>query len=132
MDSLCEKSTLKSLHQTLEKLPDGFKNTYDHVLARIDRQPEEKRQLAYQVLSWVSYAFRPLSLIELQYAVATHEDMTEISEDDLHDEVFILSVCGGLVIMIEESKQVALVRKYIMIYICDVSNRSRLHNTGIS
>ena len=131
-DSLCEKSTLKSLRQTLTKLPDGFKGTYDNALARIDKQSEEHRKLAYQVLSWISYAFRPLSLVELQYAVAIQEDMTEMDEEDLSDEKFLLSVCGGLVVL-TESQQVALVRKYIMyyLYIYPFTNRSRLRNTGI-
>jgi len=50
-DSLCAKSTLRSLRQTLDKLPDSFKDTYDNALARIDRQSEEQRKLAYQVFS---------------------------------------------------------------------------------
>ena len=95
-DSLCAKSTLRSLRQTLDKLPDSFKDTYDNALARIDRQSEEQRKLAYRVFSWMSYAFRPLSLVELQYAVAI-EDMTEMDEEDLNDERFLLSVCGGFV-----------------------------------
>jgi hypothetical protein len=101
----------------LAKLPDGFKDTYDNALARIDKQSEEQRNLAYQVLSWISYAFRPLSLVELQYAVAIHEDMTEMDEEDLNDEKFLLSVCGGLVVLTEECKHVALVRKYIVLHL---------------
>jgi hypothetical protein len=134
MDSLCEKSTLKSLCQTLAKLPDGFKDTYDNALARIDKQSEEQRKLAYRVLSWISYAFHPLSLVELQHAVAIQQDMTEMDEEDLNDEIFLLSVCGGLVVLTEESKKVALVRKYIVLYLLVYSftNRNRLHNTGIS
>jgi hypothetical protein len=117
MDSLCGKSTLRSLYQTLEKLPDGFKETYDNALARIDKQSEEQRTLAYQVLSWISYTFRPMCLVELQYAVAIDKDMTAISEDDLHDDEFLLSLCGGLVVIMEKHKQVALVRKCITLYI---------------
>jgi hypothetical protein len=97
MDSLCGKSTLRSLCQTLKKVPDGFKETYYNALARIDKQPEEQRKLAYQVLSWISYTFRPMSLVELQYE-------------------FLLSVCGGLVVIMEEHKQVTLVHKCITIY----------------
>jgi hypothetical protein len=117
MDNLNGQSTLKSLGQTLEKLPDGFKDTYDNALARIDMQSEKCRNLAYQVLSWVSHAFRPLLFAELQYAVAIHKDMTRMDEEDLNDENFLLSVCGGLVIMTQELKQVALVRKYIIVQI---------------
>jgi hypothetical protein len=116
MDSLCGKSTLRSLCQTLEKLPDGFKETYDNALARIYKQSEEQRTLVYQVLSWISYAFRPMSHVELQYAMAISKDMAEIDEDDLHDDEFLLSVCGGLVIIMEKHKQVALVCKCTTLY----------------
>jgi hypothetical protein len=111
MDNLTKKSNLKSLHQALEDLPSGFKATYDRTLARINEQTLEHRNLAYRVLSWISYAFRPLVLSELQYAVAIQEDMTKMDEEDLDDESFLLSVCGGLVVITEESKHVALVRK---------------------
>jgi hypothetical protein len=75
------------------------------------------RNLAYQVLSWIFYAFHPLLLVELQYAVAIHKDMIEMDDEDLDDEEFLLSVCGGLVVLTKESKQVALVRKCIMLYL---------------
>jgi hypothetical protein len=111
MENLTQKSSLRSLREALEKLPNSFGATYDATLARINDQSPEHRNLAYHVLSWVSYAFRPLSLIELQYAVAIHEDMGEMDEEDLNDGEFLLSVCGGLVNIAERSTQVALVRK---------------------
>jgi hypothetical protein len=52
-----------------------------------------------------------LLLSELQYAVAVQENMTKMDEEDIDDENFLLSVCGGLVILTEESKQVILVCK---------------------
>jgi ankyrin repeat domain-containing protein 50 len=111
MDNLTKKSNLKSLRQALEDLPSGFQATYDITLARINEQSLEHRNLAYHVLSWISHAFRPLLFIELQYAVAIQRDMAEMDEEDLDDEHFLLSVCGGLVIITEEFKQVTLVRK---------------------
>jgi hypothetical protein len=99
------------LQEALNKLPNGFTATYDATLARINEQSLKHRNLAYHVLSWLSYAFRPLSLAELQYAVAIQENMTTMDEEDLHDGEFLLSVCGGLVNLAEKSKQVALARK---------------------
>jgi hypothetical protein len=54
----------------------------------------------------MSYAFRPLSLIELQYALAVREDMINMDEDDLDDEKYLISVCAGLVTVSEGSRQV--------------------------
>jgi len=34
-------------------------------MTRIEGQNPEDRELAEKVLSWISYAFRPLSIIEL-------------------------------------------------------------------
>lgn len=67
--------------------------------------------MAYRVLSWISYEFRPMSLIELQYALAVREDMTNIDKDDLDDEEFLISICAGLVTVSGESRQVGLVRE---------------------
>lgn len=112
MDNLTKMSTLKSLRKALENLPNGFEATYDITMARIDEQSPEHRKLAYQVLSWISYAFRPLLLIELQYAIAVQQDMTDLDQEEINDGQFLLSLCGGLVIINHESEQVALVREY--------------------
>lgn len=111
MDSLADKSNRNAIRRAINELPDGFDGTYRDAMERIDRQSTNRRVMAYRVLSWISHAFRPLSLVELQYALAVKEDTTELNEDDLDDEEFLTSVCAGLVIVSGESRLVGLVRK---------------------
>ena len=111
MDRLADESNRKAILKALETLPEGFEGTYDDALERINQQHPKRKDLAYRVLSWLFYAFRPLSLVELQYAVAVKEDMSEMDEDDLDDEEYLISVCAGLVTVSEGSHRVGLVRE---------------------
>ena len=111
MDSLAVESNRNGILKALETLPEGFEGTYDNALERINQQHTRHKDLAYRVLSWLFYAFRPLSLVELQCALAVKEDMSEMDEDDLDDEEFLISVCVGLVTVSEGSRQVGLVRE---------------------
>ena len=111
MDSLADESNRNGILSALQKLPEGFDGAYNDALERINRQSKKRRYMAYRVLSWISYAFRPLSLIELQYALAIQEGMTKMDDNDLDDEEFLISICVGLVTVSRESHQVGLVRE---------------------
>jgi hypothetical protein len=110
MDSLKSKSKRKEVRETLKHLPQELDDTYKEAMERIEMQCEDDRKLAERVLSWIVYAFRPLSLQELRYALATMPGMTEVEDDDLDDQDVLISVCAGLVIVDEESDIVRLVR----------------------
>jgi hypothetical protein len=110
MDSLKSKSKRKAVRETLKRLPQELNDTYKEAMERIEMQCEDDRKLAERVLSWIVYAFRPLSLQELRYALATVPGMTEVEDDDLDDLDVLISVCAGLVIVDEESGIVRLVR----------------------
>ena len=111
MDSLADESSRNAILRALERLPEGFEGTYDDAMERINQQSPKRKHMAYRLLSWISYAFRPLSLLELRYALAVREGMTKMDEDDLDDEEFLISVCAGLVTVSEGSLQVGLVRE---------------------
>ena len=68
MDSLVHKPSRWAVHNALETLPTEVNNTYDEVIARIRAQSSDDRELAENVLSWIAYARRPISLQELQHA----------------------------------------------------------------
>jgi hypothetical protein len=110
MDSLKSKSKRREVRKALESLPQMLDDTYKEAMERIEAQCGDDRNLAERVLSWITYAFRPLSLQELRYALGTMRGMTEVTDDDLDDQDVLISVCGGLVIVDEESSIVRLVR----------------------
>jgi hypothetical protein len=111
MDSLVSKTNLQAVRDTLAKLPAGVNDTYDEAMERIRRQDEDDRTLAERVLSWITYARRPLSQEELQHALAVTPEMTDMDSEALVDEVILIDVCAGLVAIDENRSIIRLVRK---------------------
>ena len=104
------KNNRKAIRDALNHLPKGLDGTYAEAMTRIEGQNPEDSELAKKVLSWISYAFRPLSITELQHALAVETGHAEIDLDALPDEEILISVCAGLVILDKESNTVRLVR----------------------
>ena len=111
MDSLLSKHTVTAVRTTLRILPSGVDETYDEAMERIDRQMTEDSELAKRILSWVSYACRPLTVVELQHALAVAPGATKIDPENIIHEDILTSVCAGLVVIDEERRRVRLVRK---------------------
>jgi hypothetical protein len=111
MDSLAITINRQHARAALANLPKDVNVTYDQTMKRIEGQFEGDRELAERVLCWITYAQRPLSLQELQHAVAISPEMSEMNPDAIVNETILTSVCGGLVVVDKESNIVRLVRK---------------------
>src|SRR5271155_4562725 len=111
MDSLVGKLNARQVRAALENLPEGMDGTYDEAMERVERQDDSRTQLAKQVLSWITYAVRPLSVKELQHALAVMPDTTKLDPDDITDDEILTSICAGLVVIDEERNIIGLVRK---------------------
>ena len=110
MDSLVEKLSAAQVRKTLETLPTGVDDTYNEAMVRIEQQDEERKQLSNCVFSWIVHAFRPLSVRELQHALAVEFGTSEIDPEALIDEDILTSVCAGLVVIDKTQHVVRLVR----------------------
>ena len=108
MDSLCTKMTRKALQLSLEELPKTLHATYDDALDRINKQNEDEKLLAQRILSWISYAFRPLNVMELRHALAVTPGEDAFDPFNMPDEEDLTSVCAGLIFIEEGSKIVRL------------------------
>ena len=104
------KLSTAQVRKALENLPQGVDDTYDEAMERIERQDEDRKRLSQGVFSWVTHAFRPLSVRELQHALAVKCNMTDIDPEAIIDEEILTSVCAGLVIVDETQSIVRLVR----------------------
>ena len=111
MDSLVSKPSLLAVRNALKMLPTQVNATYDEVMVRIRAQNPDDRELADRVLSWIVYARRPLSLQELQHAIAVTPDMLDMDPEALVDELVLIDVCAGLVVIDERGSIIRLVRK---------------------
>ncbi|MCJ1378973.1 hypothetical protein MMC17_002072 [Xylographa soralifera] len=109
MDSLVNKSNRKAIYAALGHLPREIDGTYDDAMARIRAQNHDDKELGEKVLLWISFALRPLSIIELQHALALDEASTKTDLDALPDEEIVVSVCAGLIMVDSESGIVRLI-----------------------
>lgn len=106
MESLIKKLTPRDVRATLASLPKELGGTYDQAMQRIKSQDEEEAPLAPTLLSWIIFALRPLTMTELQHALAVQLGDHDLDREGLPDGESVLSVCAGLVIVEEESELV--------------------------
>ncbi|KAJ7107888.1 ankyrin repeat-containing domain protein [Mycena epipterygia] len=123
IDSLTTKNTVKAVREALHQLPMDLRHTYDEAMERIDHQGEDDKQLAYLTLMWVVNAKRPLSVGELQEALAIEPDTTALDPDNVLDISIILSVCAGLVTVDEEASVIRLIHYTTQDYLDSIQSQ---------
>lgn len=107
--SLARKQNRREIYKALQTIPKDLNGIYDDAMQRIYAQDEDSSRLAIKVLSWVSCALRPLTVLELQHALARDSFGIGVTDSDIIDEGLFISVCAGLVIIDNESHIVRLV-----------------------
>ncbi|KAJ7600134.1 hypothetical protein C8J56DRAFT_846701, partial [Mycena floridula] len=100
LDSLSRQTNVKALRKALEGLPEVIWRSYDNAMLRIHAQEETDCKLAYHIFYWLSCSKRPLTVLELQHAVAVSLDleMTDMEPDAIVDIQTLTDVCAGLII----------------------------------
>lgn len=101
--------SVRHVRNKLQTLPTTLSDTYDEAMQRIQNQEPDRKEVALKTLAWVSYAFRSLSLRELQHAVAIKPGDTYLDEELVMDGSSITALCAGLVIVDQRSSLVNLV-----------------------
>ncbi|KAF6219464.1 hypothetical protein HO133_003931 [Letharia lupina] len=112
MDSLKDKTSSKLIKKALEILPKGSNAldlAYDGAMQRIENQMEGFRLLAKQLLGWLTYSERLMTVKEVQHALAIEPGTREFDEDNLGDIEEVLGFCAGLIIVDEETQIIRLV-----------------------
>jgi ankyrin repeat protein len=111
-DSLLDKRTAKDVKLTLAKLSKGsaaLNDAYGDALHRIKGQLDGDYILAKKVLSWITFAKRPLTTAEICCALAVEPKGTKIDPENVPDVEDLVSVCAGLVVVDNESAVIRLV-----------------------
>ena len=78
-------------------------------MERINAQHPDQAALARKVVCWVFHAFRPLTMPELQHALAVETGDSDLDADNIPEEGLLLSVCNGLITYEKEGLVLALV-----------------------
>ncbi|KAJ7589318.1 Pfs, NACHT and ankyrin domain protein [Mycena floridula] len=102
LDALASQLSRKALRNALALLPEGIMVSYDDAMVRIKAQGKDQYELARQIFYWLAYAKSPLSIKELQHAVAVSEDMTEMDLDAIVDVDILTDSCAGLIVIQEQ------------------------------
>lgn len=119
LDSLEDKASEESMTVALQNLPKPapdseedyireLNQAYIGVVERINDQRKDFRKLAKQILSWLTFAKRPLSLKQVRHALAVEVGNTVLDEESFVKISSIISVCAGLVIVREEDQVIHL------------------------
>ncbi|KAH6902882.1 ankyrin repeat-containing domain protein [Coprinopsis sp. MPI-PUGE-AT-0042] len=98
VEAVSHCTSSRRVMEQLDKLPAKLDVLYDEAFKRIEEQPEEHAALAKRVLLWVVFAYRLLTVDDLQYAVASDPSVDWAAPDDnLAPESLLISVCCGLI-----------------------------------
>ncbi|WJG34361.1 uncharacterized protein FOBCDRAFT_194101 [Fusarium oxysporum Fo47] len=98
--SVSTKKTLKKIKHALNNLssgPKAYDIAYKKAMERIGGQDQDSKELATQVLSWITCAKRVFTTLELQHALAVEERDVELNKENLPQIDDMVSVCSGLV-----------------------------------
>ncbi|RSL70100.1 hypothetical protein CEP53_002017 [Fusarium sp. AF-6] len=98
LESLMYKRTPKALRTALEKLPRGstaYDETYEKTMKRIETQFPDQAELARDALQWIICAEAPLSVSELQHALAVEPGEEDLDSGNLIDADDVVTACGG-------------------------------------
>ncbi|KAL6858414.1 hypothetical protein J3F83DRAFT_357808 [Trichoderma novae-zelandiae] len=98
MDALADVEVEAEVEQVLQKLPDTIDGAYENTMDRIRNRGGLRKDRAESTLAWVAYALRPLSIHELQHALAISGSPGGIEKKYLRQQNEIISDCCGLVI----------------------------------
>ncbi|KAJ7694894.1 ankyrin repeat-containing domain protein, partial [Mycena rosella] len=109
VESLNTKYTIKAVREALNALPENLYASYDIAMQRIDAQDTDAREIARSTITWVANAKRPLTVEELQVALAVEPGKAQLDKENFMAIKAIVSVCAGLVIVDKESSVVRLV-----------------------
>ncbi|OCK74234.1 hypothetical protein K432DRAFT_247154, partial [Lepidopterella palustris CBS 459.81] len=116
-DSLADKISTEGIHMALATLPKELDSVYDGVIRTIRSQNARNVKLAEQILCWVSYAFRPLTVTEILHALAVQPGDKSLSENHTTTKDDLVSVCAGLVIVNQETHKVDFAHDTIGLYL---------------
>lgn len=97
MDHFEGATSLKDLRTALHDLPSELDEFYHNAWSRINEQKSGHRQLAHQIVRWISSAFSQMTMEQLRHALAVQEDDTKLDGESLPMVDVMLPTCQGLV-----------------------------------
>jgi hypothetical protein len=89
----------------IKEIPPGLDSMYDHILKDICSQNKDIRSTVFLVLLWVMHAWRPLSRVEMLYAVADYSEATTLKDASKYDKAeHLVAMCANLVFIDKDGR----------------------------
>jgi hypothetical protein len=108
MEHLAAQRTGRGARKALSDMPQNLNETYKRVLTRLHTDSPD-RILMQRTLLWLSFATRPLHLLELSDAVVLEDGDTDLDSDSkLHLPEVLVDLAQGLIDYDRESMLVSL------------------------
>ena len=112
LQSLETKGEIRDALRNPHRRGNRLHEAYGQTMERIRSQEESPKRLAMWTLAWVLHARRPLSAVELRYALALSAELTEAEYENYLPSIRrVLSLCAGLVRLDSTSKIIDFVHK---------------------
>ncbi|KAF8181900.1 hypothetical protein K438DRAFT_1447377, partial [Mycena galopus ATCC 62051] len=116
VDSVTTQRTMRYVNKALDAMSDDLEHAYNEAVARINRQSEHDKNVAWRTLLWITNAKRPLRSSELLEALAVEPDDTELDRENLLEDTDVLSACLGLVEVNRKDGTMCLIHDTIQHY----------------
>lgn len=131
IESVLQKRTIRKRREALKAIPGGLKNAFRLMLERIKNQEDDVSENAINVLQWVFLSERPLSIKELQHALAVEPGDSQLDRENFPDVNSLLHDCLGLVVIHKGTSILRLVHKSLQDYMQAQYDEGNLFPRGI-
>ncbi|KAK3166719.1 hypothetical protein OEA41_009844 [Lepraria neglecta] len=91
--------TKRGIRKALETLPVGTDDNYKEAWVRIGSQKSQQAKIGKQILAWVVHATRPLTVQEVQYALAIEPGDEDLDLEGLLNVPDWTSFCAVLIVI---------------------------------
>ncbi|KAI1627396.1 ankyrin repeat-containing domain protein, partial [Exophiala viscosa] len=119
IQTILDQITKADVKRTLRHLSNNLTGAFQSTIERISSLAQTRRDLAYKTLMWTSHATRPLSVSELQHAMAVRLGDNDLDIDNIPPEQALVACCCGLVVVDPESSIIRLVHRSLEEYLRD-------------
>jgi len=117
--TILDQITKADVKRTLRNLSTSLTAAFHSTIERISGLSTTRRELAFRTLMWISHVRRPLYVRELQHAMATRLEDTDIDSDNIPSLRTLLDCCCGLVEVDYASNIIRLVHHSLEEYLRD-------------
>ncbi|KAK3387786.1 hypothetical protein B0H63DRAFT_559240 [Podospora didyma] len=122
-----QQVTLDDLETALRELPDGLNPVYARILAQMSTLPPSQARTVARILQWTYSATRPLTISELEVALAVKPGSGSCRTNDrnrvLNIRQLIADVCSPLLEIDERSETIRFSHASVLQYLQSISTQ---------